>query len=389
MDALYKECERVCKKQRTCAQKTAESISRLIDECNTAKNRLAAEGLSSSDQTNALQELQQRIGVVDFPNSVAAQQKELHGALNRFGKSIEKNFVSDITKAMRDNRFDRHLLNQVVAQHLFREGCFELGECFASEAAVQVPDSQKGPYKEMHHILDQIRLKNLEPVLEWVKDKRQQHPDNTSLTSLEFKLHRLQFVQTLNQSGRTAALQYCRNHLSSFATTKMEEIQRLTGCLVYADRLDKSPYADLLSPKQWDDIEVDFTRMCCTLLGQAYESPLAVSIAAGTIALPKMLKVAEKFVMCKNQEWNTCELPDGCLPLEIELPDDFAFHSVFACPVSRDQATPENPPMHLPCGHVLCKVSISKLAKGGPTRTFKCPYCPTETTMQQCKQLQF
>jgi E3 ubiquitin-protein transferase RMND5 len=64
------------------------------------------------------------------------------------------------------------------------------------------------------------------------------------------------------------------------------------------------------------------------------------------------------------------------------------FHSIFACPVSKDQSTAENPPMLLPCGHVLCKVSIAKIAKN-TTRSFKCPYCPNETTPQQCKEIFF
>ena len=36
---------------------------------------------------------------------------------------------------------------------------------------------------------------------------------------------------------------------------------------------------------------------------------------------------------------------------------EFVFHSIFACPVSKDQSTDTNPPMLLPCGHVLCQVS--------------------------------
>ena len=40
------------------------------------------------------------------------------------------------------------------------------------------------------------------------------------------------------------------------------------------------------------------------------------------------------------------------LPVEVELGREFTFHSVFACPVARDQSTPDNPPMILPCGRV-------------------------------------
>ena len=42
-------------------------------------------------------------------------------------------------------------------------------------------------------------------------------------------------------------------------------------------------------------------------------------------------------VMCVHhlqpEDWSNCEQ----LPVEIELGKEFVFHSVFACPVSRDQ----------------------------------------------------
>ena len=73
---------------------------------------------------------------------------------------------------------------------------------------------------------------------------------------------------------------------------------------------------------------------------------------------------------------------------ELELGRQFVFHSVFACPVSREQSTPDNPPMLLPCGHVLCKVSLQKIAKGN-VRPFKCPYCPAEATLNSCRAIFF
>lgn len=54
----------------------------------------------------------------------------------------------------------------------------------------------------------------------------------------------------------------------------------------------------------------------------------------------------------------------------------------------RDQATPDNPPMLLPCNHVLCEQSVLKIAKAR-TRTFKCPYCPVDARADNLRALTF
>ena len=51
------------------------------------------------------------------------------------------------------------------------------------------------------------------------------------------------------------------------------------------------------------------------------------------------------------------------LPVEIALGPEFVFRPIFACPVSRDMSTPDNPPLALPCGHVLAEQSVAKLLK--------------------------
>jgi hypothetical protein len=76
------------------------------------------------------------------------------------------------------------------------------------------------------------------------------------------------------------------------------------------------------------------------------------------------------------------------LPVEIELGHDFTFYSIFACPISRDQASPDDPPMMLPCGHMLSKQSLTKLNKSN-TKPFKCPYCPSEQKVSDCLQVTF
>src|SRR6266404_6722836 len=51
------------------------------------------------------------------------------------------------------------------------------------------------------------------------------------------------------------------------------------------------------------------------------------------------------------------------MQIEIPLPAENRYHSVFACPVSKDQSTEQNPPMMMSCGHVVSKDSLHKLSK--------------------------
>lgn len=64
---------------------------------------------------------------------------------------------------------------------------------------------------------------------------------------------------------------------------------------------------------------------------QACESPLAVSVAAGAAALPPLFKLAAVMERNLQGDLRACEQ----LPVELELGDEFVFHSIFACPVSR------------------------------------------------------
>ena len=48
--------------------------------------------------------------------------------------------------------------------------------------------------------------------------------------------------------------------------------------------------------------------------------------------------------------------------IEIPLLPENRYHSVFACPVSKDQSTEQNPPM-MSCGHVVSKDNLQKLSK--------------------------
>eukprot|EP00897_Mesotaenium_endlicherianum_P008167 jgi/Mesen1/7379/ME000382S06574 len=384
--ALTEAFERVAKKQKVAASTTEQVIQKLLYELVQARKGICSgqnEDMMKGDPgckaalAGLNVKLQEMKGIAD----ISAQQKDLNLALQKFGKQVEKSTVADISQACREVDFDQKLVDQVIAQHLYREGHFELGDCFVKEASVQLAASLKTPFQEMYQILEQVRVKNLEPALAWARVHRAELAEKGN-GSFEFKLHQLHFVHLLHKQGRQAALQYARNNFGPFASSHLSEIQRLMGCLLWAGRLETSPYADLLAAIHWDSVAAEFTHECCNLVGQAYESPLHVTLTAGSYALPKLLKLVT-VLATKRHEWQSMKQ----LPVDIELGKKYQFHSIFACPVSREQSSAENPPMLMPCGHVLCKQSILKLGKGN-SRTFKCPYCPAETTASNCRPIQ-
>ena len=138
----------------------------------------------------------------------------------------------------------------------------------------------------------------------------------------------------------------------------------------WIDDMKNSPYSQAFSPDSpyWTQVETTFREQFCALLGFSPDSPLKLAVTAGTIALPVLLKMSS-IMREKRTEWTS----EGELPVEIPLPEKYHFHSIFTCPVSKEQSTEENPPMLLSCGHCLCKNSLMRLAKTEGQK-IKCPY---------------
>ncbi|KAJ1388245.1 Zinc finger, RING-type [Sesbania bispinosa] len=376
--------DRVTKKQKLSSSKTQEVIDQIRQEIECVLDTMQSVNNTDHvlDYKTVLNELKASLLKVAPLSQMEGTQKELNVALSKYGKLLEKYFNPDISKAYRNIDIDVQTLNQIIANHFYRQGLFDIGDHFLS--VVGEPESaaiMKAPFLEMYQILEAMQKQNLEPALNWAATNSDKLAQSGS--DIVLKLHSMQFVKILQNGSRDEALHYARTHLSPFASSHMADIQKLMGCLLWTGKLDKSPYHALLSPSNWDGLAEELKRQFCNLLGQSYNSPLSVTVAAGIQVLPPLLKFMN--VMAgKKQEWQSMNQ----LPVPIELDREFQFHSIFVCPVSKEQATEENPPMLMSCGHVLCKQSILKMSKNS-TKVFKCPYCPFDIDAAQCRQLYF
>uniref|UniRef100_A0A915KIE4 RING-Gid-type domain-containing protein n=1 Tax=Romanomermis culicivorax TaxID=13658 RepID=A0A915KIE4_ROMCU len=158
------------------------------------------------------------------------------------------------------------------------------------------------------------------------------------------------------------------------------------GALLYISKgLEHSPYKDLRDSALWNQLCALFVNDACAMMGLSTKSPLSIILNTGAKALPALLNI--KQIMQQRQVmgmWShNDELPAS---ISIELDSENRYHSVFSCPILRQQTTDKNPPMRLQCGHVISREALQKLASNNK---LKCPYCPQESVVADAKQLYF
>ncbi|KAI8777676.1 E3 ubiquitin-protein ligase RMND5A-like [Biomphalaria glabrata] len=393
MDACWavdKELERLFEKYSSATDRTQKTLDDFIASLRSFINELS-ERTSDELITEGA-----RASVVEFidraksvSNSVSTCHKDLHGSVSKLGKTIDRNFTSDFSSVITEGAFDgewrQTLLNEVICEHFLRQGMLDIAESLNEDASLELSQERKEPFLELHRILEALRQHILEPALDWAERNRDEL--NRKKSPLEFKLHRLRFIELIKHGSmkQIEVLQYAKK-LAPFAELHTKDMQLLMGSLLYLNNgIENSTYSFLFEDSSWIEICDIFTRDACGLLGLSVESPLSVGINAGCKALPPLLSIRQ--VMQSRQVagvWSSKEE----LPVEIDLGQDYRFHSIFACPILRQQSTEQNPPMRLTCGHVISKEALHKLVVGNTNR-FKCPYCPVEMTTAETKQIYF
>ncbi|XP_046772389.1 E3 ubiquitin-protein transferase RMND5A isoform X3 [Gallus gallus] len=324
--------------------------------------------------------------IKDTVQKLASDHKDIHSSVSRVGKAIDKNFDSDISSVGIDGCWQadsQRILNEVMVEHFFRQGMLDVAEELCQESGLSIDQSQKEPFVELNRILEALKVRVLRPALEWAVSNREMLMAQNS--SLEFKLHRLYFISLLmgGTANQREALQYAKN-FQPFALNHQKDIQVLMGSLVYLRQgIENSPYVHLLDANQWADICDIFTRDACALLGLSVESPLSVSFSAGCVALPALINI--KAVIEQRQCTGVWNQKDE-LPIEVDLGKKCWYHSIFACPILRQQTTDNNPPMKLVCGHIISRDALNKMFNGSK---LKCPYCPMEQSPGDAKQIFF
>ncbi|KAJ9646346.1 hypothetical protein H2201_009110 [Coniosporium apollinis] len=406
--------------QRGSLDKTIGDVQATMDLLMNARNSITANPDSAGKVLATLQ-----TPVKKSFDRVKADLSEIHAALKDYGAALPKASKDKPFPTAENDALSSHpsLVNRAIAMHLLREGQFGVASTFIAEAnshpphTAAIPDASSGlpdgikweqdfadgtfkseslqrQFGEMYHILSSLRQHHdLGPAIAWAR--WQSAILEARGSNLEFELHRLQFVCLFlgvaprngqssfsedDGNGPLRAWQYAKTHFAPFQARYGREIQQLLGALAFHQNLSDSPYRRTFhTDSAWEDVATSFTREFCSLLGLSADSPLYIAATAGAIALPTLVKL-QNIMKEKRTEWTTVHE----LPVPTPLPPHLIFHSIFVCPVSKEQATDANPPMMMPCGHVIAKESLDRISKGA---RFKCPYCPSESRPSEARKV--
>ncbi|GLB35002.1 putative CTLH/CRA C-terminal to LisH motif domain containing protein [Lyophyllum shimeji] len=364
------------------APSISDSLDALLSSLQDAKNQLA----ESDVNEEYLRELCRTIDAKR--KEVDDRQKEVYSAVSRLGKALDKKFTTPLPSYSRlfESSQSRTALGRTVAIHFLRTGQFDTAETFLEESEINISPELRLQFVELHQILKVLRNHDIGPALEWARNHRAFLQSRSS--PLEFYLHRSQYIRLLFSShppDPIPAIAYANAYLRPFYHEHEAEFQRLMGCVAYLplSKLQTSPYADLASPSLHFELEPLFAKEYCASLGMSRQVPLRVVGDIGGGGALARIEKGRKVMRERKSEWSQTDE----LPIEIPLLPENRYHSIFACPVSKEQATEQNPPMMMLCGHVIAKDSLHKLSKAGGR--VKCPYCPTESLLASALRVYF
>ncbi|KDQ61053.1 hypothetical protein JAAARDRAFT_32047 [Jaapia argillacea MUCL 33604] len=359
-----------------------DSLDSLLQSLRDAKNRLEAGAASEDTLVNLAKTVDARKKDVDD------RQKEIYNSLARMGKALDKKFTSSLPfyPPMFQSPEANQALENTIAVHFLRTGQFTAAAAFIEETGIDVRSELQTQFEDLHKILTALRYEDIAPALEWSVNHRDFLESRSS--PLEFYLHRSQYLRLLLSSqppNPLPALTYAKHNFRPFYSLYGTEINRLMSCTIYLPlpRLKLSPYADLASPSIQIELEPMFAKEYCASLGMSRQVPLRVVGDIGGGGALARIEKGRKLMRERKSEWSQSDE----LPIEIPLAPENRYHSIFSCPVSKEQSTEANPPMMMTCGHVITKDSLQKLSR--PGGRVKCPYCPVESLISAALRVHF
>lgn len=331
-----------------------------------------------------------------WDHSVKKQIKYVSQQSNRFNKStlnklkefdIDSVYVNILPKETMEN------VNEAIGYHILRYSIDNMPLGNKNEAFQYLKDvygitnKESTEFIEMGQIVHDLKKGDTESCLKWCSNEMESLSSNhTALSSLKFDLYTLSAMQIVKH-GNPVELYYQITQnapLDCFRHREKELMQNVVPLLTKS--LIGQPIEDIDSKvnKELKECTSLFIKEYCAAKHIFFDSPLFLIVLSGLISFQFFIKY-KTIRELAHVDWTTKDE----LPFDVKLPDFLThFHPIFICPVLKEETTTENPPYSLACHHIISKKALDRLSKNG-TITFKCPYCPVNTSMSSTKKVRF
>ncbi|KAA3678162.1 uncharacterized protein DEA37_0012730 [Paragonimus westermani] len=222
--------------------------------------------------------------VANVKSKISEQLKahrDVHPAVSKFGKYIDKNFTEDVSHLTsyfidrshvssktsttqspfaKDKTYKRsqdELLRLVIIEHLLRQGLDGLASDLVHDFGFDANEVGLDKFRDLSNLVSTVQRGNLEHARKWLSDHKEQLGGGA--LQLEYELAKLDFLTAMrNHPHDPAAILHHARQLVPFARTYPDDFEHLMGSLVFLGRsLEDTPYADLaLRPSSPEPMEI-------------------------------------------------------------------------------------------------------------------------------------
>ena len=337
-------------------------------------------------------------------NSYYHKFKEVNKKIDDNIKGVNYLNNKSLTKFI--GNIDQKLINEMILDYLIRKGNIKTVDRFIEESKVDPAkfEEEIKIFKEYYEIINDLNNHKLNKLYEWcVKNKEillqsenekksngnQTKNDNKKLPekNLYFECVKFNYMLYIEDPSKTIqdCIKYSREHFKPFITNKKysNEISKLMLKLLYKPKDDENNINQNIEKEennnnenQWEVIKNLFMDLFLRLNHKSKDDTLSMVLLAGRCVLPQVVESEEKLMKDKDTKNMEVDQEKNQLMYSLELPEELIFHNIFVCPISKEIATNENPPIRLNCGHCICKNSFEKIEKTGTRHNqIKCPIC--------------
>ena len=382
-----------------------DSVDNLIQQTNT---ELSSENNNDDSKTreilskkeSELKKLKLIPKMNRICNSYYHKYKEVNKKIDENIKGVNYLNNQKLTKFI--GNVDEKLIKEMILDHLIRKGNIKTVERFIEESKIDsshLIDDIK-IFKEYYEIIKGLNEHKLDKLYEWcvknkeillknidkilIEDNKTDKDKKIKEKNIYFECVKYNFILYLEDESKSIpeCIDYSRKHFKPFINNQncTNEISKLMLKLLYKktenNNNNKIEKKDENDNNRWDKIKNLFIDTFFNLNHKSKDDILNMVLLAGRCVLPQVVESEEKLMKDKVQENMEVDKDKNQLMYSLELPEELVFHNIFVCPISKEIATAENPPIRLNCGHCICKNSFEKIEKTGTRHNqIKCPIC--------------